>query len=188
MVSKAELRKKFKSILGLRSANNVKRSENDSHQFGQQLELFFKSKTGAWGAFHPLDSEPAILPCLPEIRHINWFFPRIQGEVLEFSNSKKTQKNNLGFAEPVGGEVRSVQELDGFLIPGLVFDRKGNRLGRGKGYYDRSLAQCRGERVGVCYQDQLIEKLDVAEAHDLAMDYILTENEAVTCKSLAKGS
>jgi len=188
MVSKFELRKKFKAVLQSRLSQSSGQGEAVVESFKKNLKSFFENQKGSWGAFHPLQDEPPLLTALPQISHINWFFPRLQGEVLEFSSDSQTRINELGFREPVAGSVKSVGELDGFLIPGLAFDRSGVRLGRGKGFYDRSLSGTAGLRVGVCFQDQLVEKLDIAEDHDLAMNCILTEYETVTCKSSLKGS
>lgn len=187
MFSKSELRQKFKALL-LSRREHSQDSTSDAKHYRQYLTKFFKDRKGSWGAFYPLDDEPPILSSLTEIPHIDWFFPRVRGDVLEFANGIELQRHDLGFTQPQNGEVKAADELDGFLIPGLAFDRKGQRLGRGKGYYDRSLQASSGTRVGVCYQVQLVDQLEVAEAHDLAMDYVLTENETVTCGSRVKGS
>jgi 5-formyltetrahydrofolate cyclo-ligase len=69
--------------------------------------------------------------------------------------------------------------------PGLAFDRAGNRLGRGRGYYDRFLASARGRAaglavVGVCAAEQLV--IDVPHAaSDVAMDAVVTDRELIDC-------
>ncbi len=188
MVAKAELREKFKSIMLSRRTASPNQVSQDSKHISEKLEEFFKTKKGFWGAFQPLKDEPQLLAGLSQISHIQWYFPRIKNETLEFSNSQQLHVHNLGFSEPQEGEVKPIQEMDGFLIPGLAFDSEGNRLGRGKGYYDRSLDGYSGTRVGVCFHEQLISKLDAVEAHDVVMNYIVTEKEIVTCGSQTKGS
>lgn len=66
------------------------------------------------------------------------------------------------------------------LVPGLAFDRRGNRLGFGGGYYDRWLAgEGRGlATVGLAFQGQLLENLP-AEAHDVPVDFVVTDAETV---------
>jgi 5-formyltetrahydrofolate cyclo-ligase len=68
------------------------------------------------------------------------------------------------------------------LVPGALFDRQGNRLGFGEGYYDRWLAgPGRGlPAVGLAFQEQLTETLP-AQAHDIPMDWVLTDMECVDC-------
>jgi len=69
-------------------------------------------------------------------------------------------------------------DLDLVLCPGLAFDREGNRLGRGKGYYDRFLAELSGRIpvIGICFSRQISETLFPFSYHDIAMDTVLTEN------------
>jgi 5-formyltetrahydrofolate cyclo-ligase len=80
----------------------------------------------------------------------------------------------LGIAQPTGPVV-PVERVDFILVPGLAFDRRGFRLGRGKGYYDRLLAKRSPKSVicGVCFDDVLIEELP-HDAHDVPMDLVLT--------------
>ncbi len=67
--------------------------------------------------------------------------------------------------------------------PGLAFDRSGNRLGRGKGYYDRFLSRARaaGARlvvIGICLSDQLLDEVP-GTATDQPVDGVVTDNETV---------
>lgn len=65
-------------------------------------------------------------------------------------------------------------EIDTVLIPGIGFDRLGNRLGFGEGYYDRFLDGFCGTKIGVCYDFQVSEYIP-SDEHDIKMDYIITE-------------
>lgn len=67
-----------------------------------------------------------------------------------------------------------VAELDGLLIPGLGYDHRGQRLGRGRGFYDRSLKEARGLKVGVAFEFQRLREIP-AEAWDQPMDAVVTE-------------
>ena len=60
------------------------------------------------------------------------------------------------------------------VVPAVAYDRRGNRIGRGKGYYDRLLHDTRAIKVGVAYDFQLVDDID-AEVHDVAVDYVITE-------------
>lgn len=68
------------------------------------------------------------------------------------------------------------KEIDFILIPGIAFDKKKNRLGFGKGYFDRFLIQTRKNcyKVGLAYDFQVIDELPV-ESHDIPLDFIVTE-------------
>jgi 5-formyltetrahydrofolate cyclo-ligase len=71
--------------------------------------------------------------------------------------------------------------FDLVLVPGVAFDLQGNRLGRGKGFYDRLLAEISGVKCGVGYDFQLLEKIP-AEPHDAKVDFILTPDRCVKVK------
>lgn len=81
--------------------------------------------------------------------------------------------------EPPGaGEATLPPEVEVVLVPGLAFDQQGGRLGWGRGYYDRALAQAPGaQRVGVCLAWGLVELVPM-EAHDLPMHAVITPNAA----------
>ncbi|MBW3660202.1 MAG: 5-formyltetrahydrofolate cyclo-ligase [Gemmatimonadetes bacterium] len=71
--------------------------------------------------------------------------------------------------------------FDLVLVPGLAFDRRGGRIGYGAGFYDRFLTEVEALKVGLAYNLQLIDSVPV-EAHDVRVDRILTEKEAIDCR------
>ncbi|MBE6627741.1 MAG: 5-formyltetrahydrofolate cyclo-ligase [Ruminococcaceae bacterium] len=71
------------------------------------------------------------------------------------------------------------------LCPALSFDPEGNRLGYGKGYYDRFLAKFPGIRAGVVYTKMMVKRLPTEE-YDLPMDLIFTERQPLLCAALRK--
>ena len=89
----------------------------------------------------------------------------------------------MGIPEPSvsSGEVYEITSAEdtAVIIPGLAFDRQGNRLGRGKGYYDRflGLEELRGAlKIGVMWSFQLMDNVPV-ETHDVPMNWVCNENE-----------
>ncbi len=85
------------------------------------------------------------------------------------------------------GKSVDVEELDLIMVPGVVFDRQGGRLGNGAGYYDRLLAAARPDAhlVGVCFESQLTEKVPMAP-HDVVMNKVVTESAVYTGKKHAE--
>jgi 5-formyltetrahydrofolate cyclo-ligase len=79
---------------------------------------------------------------------------------------------------PVGGFQSSVFNIDLVLIPLLCFDKKGYRVGYGKGYYDRFLAECRPDvlKIGLSIFEPIDKIIDVTE-FDIKMNYCITPNK-----------
>lgn len=107
-------------------------------------------------------------------------YPRIKDNVLEFVEvlSRADLIPGLfGVLEPRGHKLVPIETLDLIVVPGVVFDRKGHRLGYGRGFYDRALAVCRDDctKVGFAYNFQLVASLPVA-AYDQALSILMTES------------
>jgi len=91
-----------------------------------------------------------------------------------------------GIREPDTQETCRPEDLDLVLVPARAFDRAGNRLGRGAGFYDRFMASpgFRAVRVGVAFACQLVEAVP-HDAHDLPVHVIVTEDEVVRAREAA---
>ena len=105
----------------------------------------------------------------------------VASELRDFD--KELKKGKFGILEPDPEAMRRVQpeKLDALLVPGLTFDDAGNRLGRGRGFFDRILRETRGGKLALAYDFQLVGKIPV-EKHDVRMDYIITETKVVSVK------
>ena len=80
--------------------------------------------------------------------------------------------------EPKNAVIVDKSGIDIVIVPGIAFGRDFNRVGFGKGYYDRFLRGMSALKIGVCYAFELVEKI-AAEAHDVKMDAIVTEEETL---------
>jgi 5-formyltetrahydrofolate cyclo-ligase len=88
-------------------------------------------------------------------------------------------EGKFGVSEPLlECEKISLNQFHLILVPGMAFDLSGNRLGRGRGFYDRILAEASGVKCGVGYDFQLVEKIPV-EPHDAKVDFIFTPARSV---------
>lgn len=84
----------------------------------------------------------------------------------------------LGILEP-SEKLEETIEPDLIIAPGIAFDRQLNRLGRGKGYYDRLLADMKIPCIGICFHFQLFDKIPT-DIHDRKMSMIITDEEIVS--------
>lgn len=106
--------------------------------------------------------------------------PRINDETGElesifFDGPEQLVKNKWGIPEPHQGKKTRINEIDMVLVPLLVFDKRGQRVGYGKGYYDKFLSACRPDckRIGISLFDP-VEKIDDVNEHDIAIQYCVT--------------
>ncbi len=129
--------------------------------------------------FYPFDKEPDITPLFSHImeRVGSLILPKVVGDALELYRIKTTDSLSVGafrILEPSEGEKVNVQEVDFILVPGVAFDKRGNRLGFGKGYYDKLLPKIKNPKVGVCYSFQIVDELPT-DPWDVRVDLVVTE-------------
>ena len=96
-------------------------------------------------------------------------------EIREYSGRKDLTEGSFHIMEPTGKlfPPERYGEIEVGVIPGMSFDEKGNRLGRGKGYYDRFLKKVPTMfKIGICFDFQKINTIPIEET-DIRMDYIL---------------
>ncbi len=125
--------------------------------------------------FLSLETEPN-LRALFEKQKIDWAFPKLVGNSLAFARpGTDFTKNTFNIDEPNGDEV-SIQSLQAILVPGLGFDENLNRIGRGKGFYDRALQNYWGLKIGICFTEQFVSRLPLQENHDVPVDYVVTDS------------
>lgn len=92
------------------------------------------------------------------------------------NNLKESERYKIG--EPMGEAFTNYNLINLAIIPGVAFDKQGNRLGRGKGYYDRLLQELKCYTIGICFDFQLVEELPT-EAFDKSMNEVWTESGRV---------
>ncbi len=157
-----------------------------SHALCQRLlthSLFQKAKTVF--LFAPLPSEPSIEAIFQAKGIRTGVFPKVTASGLTWhsiGNWSDLQPRASKVPEPPdhAPEVKLAQ-ADLILVPGVAFDSKGNRLGRGGGYYDRVLAELPPAvpRIGLFFDCQELPEL-FTEPHDQPLTLILTESRILT--------
>jgi 5-formyltetrahydrofolate cyclo-ligase len=140
--------------------------------------------------YHPARCEVDVMHLLDADSKM-FVFPRVSGERLEFAQAGTRgdfKKGAYGISEPVHADVIDVKDISLILVPGIVFDRNGYRLGYGKGFYDRLLSEYPDiDTMGVCCDEFVLESLQ-RDPWDARVDYIVTQNglfktreEVATC-------
>lgn len=115
------------------------------------------------------------------------YYPKVAGgrsRVFRVRSESELVPGRHGIREPVGGQPLPHRGDVGLavFVPGVAFDREGNRLGRGTGWYDRFLAglDARVPRIALAYEFQLLEEVPV-ERGDLPVHTVVTEKRVIVC-------
>ncbi len=113
----------------------------------------------------------------------HFYLPRVNGVNLDILPYEETRLEIGAFhiEEPTGEEMFDPENLELIVVPAVAYDRTGNRLGRGKGFYDRLLAVSRATKIGVGYDFQIVEELPVEE-HDVPVDVVITDRIMIKIK------
>lgn len=103
--------------------------------------------------------------------------PVVVGEELvlkEYEGENLMKTGAFGIKEPQGKDFNDYLSIDLAIIPGVAFDQELNRLGRGKGYYDRLLLHpdIKAYKMGCCFPFQIVQRVP-AEPHDFKMDEVI---------------
>lgn len=108
----------------------------------------------------------------------HFFLPRVNGVNLDILPYEQTRLHLGAFEieEPDGNDLTDIADIELIVVPAVAYDRHGNRVGRGKGYYDRLLAGSRATKVGVGYDFQLIDDAIDTDSHDVPVDIVITQS------------
>lgn len=181
---KIELRNK---ILSLRNALDLNyKIELDEKIYNNLFndELFIKAKNIFIyiGFGTEIDTKPIIKRALNENKKV--YIPKVYKndksmKAIRLKSFEHLKENSMGILEPIeDSEYISKDDIDLIIVPGVVFDEKGNRIGYGGGYYDRYLTeiQSKNNKLVLAYEFQVLDCI-IEEDHDIKVDYILTEEK-----------
>ena len=163
----------------------ILRGENcDSRAVCEALDRYLITHPGMKiiAVFSALPGEPDLTELIERRTDHQWAYPRVEHEHLVFhlvtdpSSQLRTGAFGIREPSPTLPEI-DVMEIDAFLCPGLAFDPRGGRLGRGRGFYDRLLSKTRPDavKIGVCFPSQIVPDT-FPEAHDIQMDEVILAN------------
>ena len=183
-MTKAQLRKKYKTLRQKLSSDDI---EDKSLAIANQL-----LQLNIWG----LDFYHIFLS-IEEQKEINTEYilnilaGKDKNSVVSKSNfedysmshflltdNTRLQKNEYNIPEPINGIPIQPEQIDVVFVPLLSFDIKGNRIGYGKGFYDRFLSVCKPEtlKIGLSFFEGEVEEFKVLE-NDMKLDYCVSPNK-----------
>ena len=107
------------------------------------------------------------------------YMPRVEGQLMRSVPVNRDSvfiKNKYGIKEPVG----EAEEINNFvaIIPCLAVDKKGNRIGYGKGYYDEFLKNKDALKIILCYDFQIVDDF-MPDEFDIPVDMIITDKRCL---------
>lgn len=170
---KAQLRSAMRS---LRGDQNM-----DASVIEAVLESWLAQNPAAWtiAVFAALPGEVDLAEIIARHPGRRWVYPRVLGDDLHFHHvadpTTGLKPGKLGIREPSQDQsLVALADIDVFFCPGLAFDSRGGRLGRGRGYYDRLLARARPDalKIGVCFPWQVVPDT-FPQAYDIQMNEVI---------------
>jgi len=188
---KDSLRDTLKSQRATLSVDTQKEKSNQIIDYISSSDVFINAKRVAF--YHAVrgEADPASINSQPDLDK-QFFLPVLTAQSLLFApvdTHSKYSHNKFSIPEPIckTEELVSADTLDLVLVPLLGFDKCGNRLGMGGGFYDRSFAFKKKNEappllMGVAYDFQMVKKI-TTEPWDVKLDMIATENGLATFKS-----
>lgn len=190
LTDKAALRKSVKTVLASLSAErraeaSLKLSEN----LIQVLESLKFAEGDFLGVFAPMKSEPQWQVRLGEWESFFAFPSFVSEHQMEFYQAtfaELLESREFGVTLRVPPRHKLVFPKV-LLVPGLAFTEKGERLGRGGGYYDQYLRNHEVLKIGVCLKEQIVSSLP-EEAHDQRMTYVVSDGGIIQIAESSEGS
>lgn len=183
---KAQLRERIHSVLRTLSAEQ--HADYSRAIANRLLEVPAFSAAKNILSYAPLRGEPAIAEAIKAVSRagVQDFLPRFNPasghyEAAACLSGNRMVKGPFGTLEPdTGCPSIPLNQLDFVLVPGIAFDLTGRRLGRGKGFYDRLLAEVHGHKCGAAFDVQIVAEVP-EEPHDVRVDSILTPTRWHLC-------
>lgn len=185
-MTKSELRRQYqdkRDALNVEERHRRSMALSDSffHQFNFSgirilhcyLPLERKHEIDTWLLIDRLSRElPKIQLVVPRINSLNDI------ESISFEGRSTLQPNDLGILEPISGQTVDPTAIDLVIVPLIVFDKRGHRVGYGKGFYDRFLSCCKSTclRVGLSYFTPT-DSIDDANDHDIPLTHGITPDQ-----------
>lgn len=173
---KSGVRKRIKRLISVMTEQARLSESNQIWNKLEESELFIKAERVLlyWSMADEVNTHDFIRRWYGKKRI---YLPSIDGNDLlirEYTGDESMVPGpSFGIPEPVGPVLENLSEINLIIVPGRAFDLQGNRMGRGRGFYDRLLASVSCPKVGVAFNCQMIPSVPVDE-NDIKMDLVVS--------------
>ena len=183
-LAKKELRTRLKANLAALSPDEVRqRSRQACNSLVAQPE-FERSETVMVFLSLPMEINTTLLVLRAWQEGKRVLAPRVSWEQRRMmpveirSLTEDIEETQWSLRQPLQGDPVPLSMIDLVVVPGLGFDRAGNRLGRGRGFYDRFLAHSEftGSTCAIAFEEQVVEAIP-ADLHDIRVDMLITDQQ-----------
>lgn len=175
-MEKAEIRRKIRGLKSMLLESEKLSAADEVFARLEQTAAFIMAERILM--YHSLPDELSTHRFLDKWKSRKRFFlPRVNGvnlDILPYDESR-LELGAFQIEEPTGTNTVSPGEIELVVVPAVAYDRAGNRLGRGKGFYDRLLASTKATKIGVAYEFQMVDSIP-AEPHDVKMDIVISQS------------
>lgn len=181
-MDKSDIRRKIKSMRSMLLEHEKQSAADEVFAQLEQSAAFLLADKILM--YHSLPDELPTISFLEKwSKRKRFFLPRVNGvnlEILPYDRSR-LELGSFHIEEPTGDDLTDPSEIELIVVPAVAYDRAGNRLGRGKGFYDRLLQSTAATKIGIGYDFQLLDELPV-EQHDVPMDIVITQRHYIIIK------
>lgn len=176
MDEKKEIRREVRRRIGALGAEEKSRAAEQIFSDIESMECFRSAHNIALFAAMNDEVPTAIaLERWPQLgKHI--VVPRVEGDIMRFYDysPERMQTGAFGIEEPMGDEEFAAGDIDLIIVPARAFTLRGERLGRGGGFYDKYMSQpaFRATKIGIAFSCQIFDNLPY-DKHDILVDSVV---------------
>lgn len=180
ILQKKILRKKIVEIKQSYSKKELQELSEETISTLELTEVFQNAKVIL--AYYSMSDEVNTHELIKKYQSEKQFLlPLVENDELilkKYISEKSMMISGFGIKEPTGEIFLEYDKIDMVIVPGVAFDRTLNRMGRGKGFYDRLLPKIKAPKFAVCFDFQVFDKIP-ANQEDIKMNMIICQNEVI---------
>ena len=181
-MNKDEIRVRIRARKALLNDNEKASAAHDVFSLLERTAAFIMSDNIL--LYHSLPDELSTIEFIDRWHdRKNFYLPRVNGvnlDILPYDRSR-LHLGAFNIEEPDGDDVADIADIELIIVPGVAYDRHGNRIGRGKGFYDRLLRDTDAVTMGVGYGCQLCDDIE-PDTFDVPVHYVITEQGIIKVK------